>query len=561
MSKMKLVRKIEVSNFRSIRQVTLDNLGDFSAFVGLNNSGKSNFLRALNSFFTDEVEPGQPLSVESDHYRSAIRTRRKKVIRVTLHFSLPAEFKFRKGLEPVEELLGHNFSLSKAWVLGEAQSRIYLNNSRESLSPEDRQKAMQFLALISFRYVPNRVLPLDIIKQEHQALRDVLIRRLGKQAKQRDAVFDLIEKTSSKLIGHLTSDVHSVLSDIDSVRLATPKSLAEMIFAFGYKISQGTMEFDDSVQGSGVQSLLMYRTLHLIDRDYFQKFGWRQAAIWALEEPESSLHATLEASIAAFVSSVARESGNRLQVFATTHSDLIAQYSDRGYLVRRTPTGTEANDHDAADLLLHSSKAGVSRWVHPILFHNLEPVMLVEGKLDEIFLRRALELKGKAKSIRISYLELLAGDGRTGGVDELKEYVKQHASAIKSRTKRAPVLVALDWDSVGRRPQFERWFREGDPFGVVEWLENEGNPRLSKRFRGIEKFFPSRVVEAAIQGGAEILLRANGVWTVEPDLYESVKQRLSVVVQAGLTIADLEFFEPFWGRLTQKLRTFGVPEW
>jgi hypothetical protein len=152
---------------------------------------------------------------------------------------------------------------------------------------------------------------LDIIKQEHQALRDVLIRRLGRKAKQRDQVFDIIEKTSSKLIGHLTSDVHSVLSDIDSVRLATPKSLAEMIFAFGYKISQGTVEFDDAVQGSGVQSLLMYRTLHLIDRDYFQKFGWRQAAIWALEEPESSLHASLEASIAAFTSLVARESGTR----------------------------------------------------------------------------------------------------------------------------------------------------------------------------------------------------------------------------------------------------------
>jgi hypothetical protein len=218
---MKLVRRIEVSNFRSIRQATLENLGDFSAFVGLNNSGKSNFLRALNSFFTDQVEPNQPLRVEYDHYRSAIRTRRKKIIRVTLHFSLPTEFKFRTGLESVEQFLGRDFSLTKAWVLGEPQSRIHLNEAPESLSAEDRQKALQFLSLISFRYVPNRVLPLEIIKQEHQALRDVLIRRLGRKAKQRDTVFDTIEETSSKLIGHLTSDVHNVLSDIESVRLAT----------------------------------------------------------------------------------------------------------------------------------------------------------------------------------------------------------------------------------------------------------------------------------------------------------------------------------------------------
>jgi AAA domain, putative AbiEii toxin, Type IV TA system len=325
---MKLVQRLDVSNFRSIRQATLENLGDFSAFVGLNNSGKSNFLRALSAFFTDQVEPGLPLRVESDHYRSAVRSRRKKVIRVKLHFSLPAEFKFRKGLEPVEELLGRDFSLTKAWTLGEPAPKIYLNDSTEPLGAEDRQKAMQFLSLASFRYVPNRVLPLEIIKQEHQALRDVLIRRLGRKTTGKDKVFDLIARTSGKLIGHLTSDVHNVLGDIDSVRLATPQSLAEMVFAFGYRINQSGVEFEDTVQGSGVQSLLMFRTLHLIDRDYFQKFGWRQAAIWALEEPESSLHTSLEANMAAFISQVAREPGNRLQVFATTHSDLVPQFSD-----------------------------------------------------------------------------------------------------------------------------------------------------------------------------------------------------------------------------------------
>jgi len=556
---MKLVLRIEVSNFRSIRQVKLENLGDFSAFVGLNNSGKSNFLRALNAFVTDDVEPGQPLRVESDHYRSAVRSRRKKIIRVTLHFALPAEFKFRRGLEPVEELLGRSFSLTKAWVLGEPQPRIYLNDAPGVLSAEDRLKALQFLSLISFRYVPNRVLPLDIIKEEHQALRDVLIRRLGKKAKQRDEVFDLIEQTSSKLIGHLTSDVHSVLNDIESVRLATPKSLAEMIFAFGYKISQGTVEFDDSVQGSGVQSLLMYRTLHLIDRDYFQKFGWRQAAIWALEEPESSLHASLEASIAAFTSSVAREPGNRLQVFATTHSDLITQYSDRGYLVSGTASGSEAKDHDTAELLGLTSKAGVSRWVHPILFHNLEPVLLVEGKFDEIFLQRVLRIAGMESVLRITYLEQLAKDDRTGGVEELREYVRNNASAIKSRAHTAPVLVALDWDSVGKRGQFQRWFEPGDPFAVMEWAENEANPRLSRRFRGIERFFSDRIIETAIAQGVNILeRRTSQIWTVEPEQYEAVKLSLSNIVQAGITSEDIVYAQPFVDRLKAKLQEFGA---
>jgi hypothetical protein len=81
--------------------------------------------------------------------------------------------------------------------------------------------------------------------------------------------------------------------DMGKIRLATRTSWTDMAFAFGYRLGQGDFELADAVQGSGIQSLLMLETLYLIDRDYFQKFGWRQAAVWAVEEPESSLHTSL----------------------------------------------------------------------------------------------------------------------------------------------------------------------------------------------------------------------------------------------------------------------------
>jgi len=48
---MKLMSKVAIKSFRSIREDTVTDLGDFTAFAGLNNSGKSNVLRALNAFF------------------------------------------------------------------------------------------------------------------------------------------------------------------------------------------------------------------------------------------------------------------------------------------------------------------------------------------------------------------------------------------------------------------------------------------------------------------------------------------------------------------------------
>jgi len=169
---------------------------------------------------------------------------------------------------------------------------------------------------------------------------------------------------------------------VGDVRLATPASWKEMVFAFGYKLTTGEIEVDDTAQGSGVQSLLMFQTLSLIDRDYFQKFGWKQAAVWALEEPESSLHSALEAQVAGYLSDLSTEDVNRLQIIATTHSDLVLQCSDRPvFVVKTAKDGTMLeSSKDKRAALQAAAKAGISRWVHPILTEPLNPIVLVEGK-------------------------------------------------------------------------------------------------------------------------------------------------------------------------------------
>ena len=47
------IEKIQIKRFRSLQDVKLENMGDLSVFIGANSSGKSNFLEALNMFFSD----------------------------------------------------------------------------------------------------------------------------------------------------------------------------------------------------------------------------------------------------------------------------------------------------------------------------------------------------------------------------------------------------------------------------------------------------------------------------------------------------------------------------
>lgn len=552
---MKLISQVRIEGFRSLREVTLEGLGDFSVLAGLNNSGKSNVLRALNAFFNDEVEPGIPLRVSEDYYRPDRQKKKKKRISVAVKFELPTEFRFRTGLEQAEQLLGRRFELRKEWTWDEILPSFSVNGTE--VAPANRERILQFLQLISFRYIPNRVLPIAIIEKEHRALRDVLIKRLGKKLKETEKIFDSISEVGQSLITLLSKRIEAASPGVGQVQLATPRSWADIAFAFGYRLGGVDCQVEDAAQGSGVQSLLMLETLYLVDQDYFQKFGWKQAAIWAVEEPESSLHANLEAHVAAYLADVSGRSGSRLQVMATTHSDLMIQYASPVFLIEKasleSKTSRYPGPREAIDRL---SKLGVSRWVHPLLHHPLDPVIIVEGKFDAVFFREALRFIRVNRTPTITYLEeLVQADGVTGGDSNTIDYVKAHRATIKSRNSAAKVVLVLDWDSASKLNGVKTKFDAADPFDAVAWDPAAANPKLNKHFRGYERFLSERVIEQAITDGVQIQRFENQAgYHVDQAHWDRAKPVISGIVQRSLQETDLAIARPF---LEAVLRTAG----
>ena len=544
---MKLISEIEIDHFRSIKSDRITGLGDFTAFAGLNNSGKSNVLRALHAFFTNKTDANVPLSIDTDYYRHDLKKKKKaKRIRIAIKFNLPLSFKFRKGLEDAQKFLGGaTFKITKEWRRDYASALYYLNDLNTPLDLDSREKVDQFLSLISFRYIPNRVLPLDIIRSEHQALRDVLVRRLASKAKNQAEVFEAIRSTSSTLIASLERNVHDACQDVGKIRLATPTSWQDMIFAFGYKLGVNDVEIDDSAQGSGIQSLLMLETLSLIDRDYFQKFGWKQAAVWALEEPESSMHSSLEARISSYLASISTDASSRLQILSTTHSDLVLQHADHAVFVTMNHGTTSFEIADKRTVLQKSANLGISRWIHPILANPLNPIVLVEGKFDYAFIDKALKVIKPDTEIRVAYLEQLQGGNVTGGVDELLKYIKSNVNAIKTRAIAAPIIVVLDWDAGKKKGEFEKVMSKGDAYKVLVWPDTTFNPNLGKAFHGIERHIPDRIVDEADANVRVLGTKADGSRTVSREDYRKFKDAVHAVVTKGLSMDDLIYARPF----------------
>lgn len=48
-----IVTKLHIKNFRSLRNVLIENIGNISVLIGANSSGKSNIMEALYLFFTE----------------------------------------------------------------------------------------------------------------------------------------------------------------------------------------------------------------------------------------------------------------------------------------------------------------------------------------------------------------------------------------------------------------------------------------------------------------------------------------------------------------------------
>jgi len=57
------IREFEIRNYRSLKELKMDDLGDFIILIGKNGSGKSNILEALELFFVD-------LNIQSDYSKS-----------------------------------------------------------------------------------------------------------------------------------------------------------------------------------------------------------------------------------------------------------------------------------------------------------------------------------------------------------------------------------------------------------------------------------------------------------------------------------------------------------
>jgi hypothetical protein len=301
-------------------------------------------------------------------------------------------------------------------------------------------------------------------------------------------------------MGSVTKEHKGSSARISKVELGTPKDWGELLWAFGLRMQTGNAAGREAVlHGSGIQSTLAYAVLHMLDTSLGSGFGWRRGAIWAVEEPESFLHADLQAQQAEAFSRYSNS--DRLQILFTTHNTAFLGVSDAGVAVGMSTATSDVSAERREALLDMALASGVTPYMHPLHVGSVKPLLLVEGRDDRELLLRAYADRGDPCPYDIKAMEDLE-PRMTGGVEQIQAYLNNNRSALRARPVNSPVIVLLDHEvSQGKRNNIEKALQEHPSSGCYLMPKTSRTPGLKGDMPGIEAYLALdfyRVAEKAI---------------------------------------------------------------
>jgi len=408
---MKIVKSIRIKYFRSILSTTRGNvvslnLDHINVFVGQNDAGKSNIIRALNLFFNNECEIGEKFNFDRD-FSIQKRGIKGEVSRVEIELTISP---------PLKQNLKNNGEIvwKKTWY-------PYSNFPKEEFRyvngkqfPDSGKSGIyKWLKKIKFRYVP-------AIKSKEYFNK---------------LMFDLyelfendtnaLEKSFNDQIKSKTSNITKELSErlnISSV-LQFKGSFRELFNMLEFGSEDGTIMLNS--RGDGIKIghipivLQNMAELELIRKKNRDPFA---STIIAFEEPENNLEFKHEKNLADTFLKYANRIHYRdekehyndegIQIFITTHSPVfytlneknnvncfyVSKKEDNGSEIKPIPKDTKGKEEIEREMDLEPLVKLSSSWkkmnelsekiseeykkIKQEYSEHLKPVLITEGKTD-----------------------------------------------------------------------------------------------------------------------------------------------------------------------------------
>jgi len=296
------IKRMEISNFRSIRDTTLDT-NHMNILVGRNDVGKSNVLRALNLFFNGETDPGVKLAFGQDFCADArVGKRKARQIEIRLTVKPPPGFRTEQDI-----------IWMKSWrsesTTPHADSFTYADGSEF----ESRSKVPFWLKQLRYRYVPAIKGP-EYFSELLIALYTTLTATVNESLIGASSSFTSeIQRVTDELAGNLLDRL-----GFESA-LKFPHDLSPIFRSLEFETDAHGNPISLANRGDGIKNRHIPAMLYFLARQENANKAQgspRIDTIWGYEEPENNLE-----MFAAFeMAKEMLEYSPLIQMFITTHS-------------------------------------------------------------------------------------------------------------------------------------------------------------------------------------------------------------------------------------------------
>ncbi len=514
---MKFIEEIFIDRFRSCRKTTIKGVKEFAILTGRNNTGKSNILRALCLFFNDEIEPGISLDLKRDCNAAAKEKRR---ITIEVKFCLDEEIKIQQTIKDVMNLIPRDGRIKKEYEADPLSAKGYKTNyyiNGKLIKDTDTSKIDKFINLFTFRYITANRTPSAVLEENLPELRAELKYKLNASLRHKkgpdenleglqEHALGIIKSIAQNLFTPIKEEITKADKNIADVNIQTPDDITELVNAAVYqlKTSSGII-LSEKLQGQGIQNVLLFAVLYLVDKNFHRKFGWKIATIWAVEEPETFLHFDLENQLANYFSSISSKEGERFQVLCTSHSNVFPQYAISHHMLKATKiekglsvnTWTYSSNYPAHDFLTKLIEERISNCLSLVTAYPHQKIILLEGEIDEFIFNQLIKRKNIQNTLAFS-LQRFVSDDQCKGDSQLQTFLKANLHVLKNRSKNCGVYAIFDWEST-KHPINQLSKSISSPNVIYQFDENDVNPLLDKTFHGIERYYPTNIIQAAIK--------------------------------------------------------------
>lgn len=413
------ISSIRIKNFRSIRNEIIT-VKDFNIFVGLNDAGKSNVLKALNLFFTGETDYGREFSFENDFsYLFPKSSHSTKEIKITIKFEIPDTYTD-----------SGEYTWTKVWRAGNYFVESIINSEGNAPAPKSRVPGA--LRRIKYRYVPAVKSP-EYYKTLLGDLYSAVFSSINNPLEQ--SVKSFSEALKNYTV-ELSSAVEKQLS-IESI-LAFPDDLNEIFKAliFETSLNNDSIHVPLTARGDGIQARhipIILRYIAHEDQKSRNKGSMKVCTIWGFEEPENGLELLKTFKLA----DEFEEYSDEIQMFVSTHSPAFYMKKESG----KSNIFYVSKKLDSDETSISSGKG-----TH-IIAENMGLMPLVAPFIEEQSKRLIIAEKIYQENILVDIPTILV-EGETD-IEYLKIAFAEHSSALHNMVEKKQLRIVCKNDGAG----------------------------------------------------------------------------------------------------------------